>query len=263
MTEGKGRKQDLFSVRMHSSSRNAHLCGAERIVPKETLRETIDLMADRALVRGDRDLASISIRVDALDPEGIRHVSLLPIRTDECSEAEEAVNKAIGLLRQAGVTESVARQALHSLAQGGSPGGGNMRGAMLVETRTGSRMEPDSERGVRVTRMDLASDAREQLESRLADLQLQHPRVLDAVVLASKVAAIPGIVAEVCRSDDPDYTTGYVASRELGYVRIPNMKREGDPMGGRVFFIDGSGSLPEILKELEEVPYLITEIPVV
>ena len=29
-----------------------------------------------------------------------------------------------------------------------------------------------------------------------------------------------GVVAELCWSDDPDYTTGYVAGKNIGYVRI-------------------------------------------
>ena len=51
-------------------------------------------------------------------------------------------------------------------------------------------------------------------------------RVKEALMLASKAASWPDVIAEVCISDDPDYTTGYIASKELGYLRIPNIKRE-------------------------------------
>ena len=135
-----------------------------------------------------------------------------------------------------------------------------MRGGMLVHGQSGKRMEPDLERGIRVSRMDLAQQVRGQAWSLLQGLELGHPRVLEALILASKVAATSGIVAEVCRSDDPEYTTGYVASRELGYVRILNMKGAGDPLGGRVFFVDGTLSVEQITRDLEKSPCLISEI---
>ena len=45
----------------------------------------------------------------------------------------------------------------------------------------------------------------------------------EALVLASKVQSAEGIVGELCWSDDPDYTVGYVACNGI-YHRIPNMK---------------------------------------
>ena len=56
----------------------------------------------------------------------------------------------------------------------------------------------------------------------------------EALVLATKVQSCPGIVGELCWSDDPDYTVGYVACNGI-YHRIPNMKEMGNPIGGRVF----------------------------
>ena len=35
-----------------------------------------------------------------------------------------------------------------------------------------------------------------------------------SIVLATKVSAHPATVAELCWSDDPEYITGYVASRK-------------------------------------------------
>jgi 6-carboxyhexanoate--CoA ligase len=46
------------------------------------------------------------------------------------------------------------------------------------------------------------------------------------------------MVAELCWSDDPDYTAGYVASLTTGYVRFPFLKERGDEKGGRAFFVD-------------------------
>jgi 6-carboxyhexanoate--CoA ligase len=77
-------------------------------------------------------------------------------------------------------------------------------------------------------------------------------------VLASKVASAGGVLAELCVSDDPDYTTGYLACRKLGYLRIPNIKRAGSRRGGRVFFIKGDADLNGVISYLEEKPVLVT-----
>ena len=58
-------------------------------------------------------------------------------------------------------------------------------------------------------------------------------------MLATKVANAPGIVGEICVSDDPDYVTGYVATKEIGYCRITTIKEMGDPCGGRIFLYRG------------------------
>jgi len=95
-----------------------------------------------------------------------------------------------------------------------------MRGAMIIDARTGDRMEPDQERGVRASRFDWTDDALEAINRKLAVIGLTHFRTREALALATKVAHAPGMVAELCWSDDPDYTAGYVASRATGYVRF-------------------------------------------
>ncbi|MDJ1631243.1 6-carboxyhexanoate--CoA ligase [Bacillus velezensis] len=68
----------------------------------------------------------------------------------------------------------------------------------------------------------------------------EHSRIKEAHAIAAKVCAHPGIIAELCWSDDPDYITGYVAAKKLGYQRIAKMKNAGDESGRRIFFTDGS-----------------------
>ncbi|SPJ40912.1 6-carboxyhexanoate--CoA ligase [Corynebacterium diphtheriae subsp. lausannense] len=82
----------------------------------------------------------------------------------------------------------------------------------------------------------------------------------EALVLASKVMSTPGIVAEICISDDPAYTTGYVTAANT-YIRIPNMKDPYSPIGGRVFLLDTRLSTPEdTISYLEQQPVLITGV---
>ncbi len=64
-----------------------------------------------------------------------------------------------------------------------------------------------------------------------------HSRIKEALALASKVSWHPAAIAELCWSDDPDYITGYVASKKLGYQRITAMKEYGAEAGCRVFLL--------------------------
>jgi 6-carboxyhexanoate--CoA ligase len=135
-----------------------------------------------------------------------------------------------------------------------------MRGAALIEMESGRRLEPDQKRGVRATGMGMASPALSSLKRRLSRAGLNTPTVREALVLASKVAHAPGVVAELCISDDPGYTTGYIASRRFGYLRIPNMKKRGSREGGRAIFLRDDERVEKTLRYLEEVPVLVTAV---
>ena len=75
--------------------------------------------------------------------------------------------------------------------------------------------------------------------------------------MSAKALAAPGIVAEVCISDDPSYTTGYVAV-EGSYTALRNVKAEGGKQGGRVLFYSGAlSALPEAEQWLREKPVLV------
>ncbi len=255
-------REGLFSVRMHAGTGEKHLCGAERIVSEGRISETAGRMVERAMGHRQEGMTAFTIQVDLVDPDQIRKISLLPIRTVKTEGWLQAEQEALSLLVSAGVARQVAREALQAVGKGASPSGGNMRGGMVVDAGTGKRLEPDRERGVRVTRMDLAEEIRETILEGLKRRGIFHPRVLEAVILASKVASVPGIVAEFCRSDDPAYTTGYVASRELGYVRLPHIKERGDHFGGRVFFLKPGVPPNPVIRDLERLPCLVSEAEV-
>lgn len=108
-----------------------------------------------------------------------------------------------------------------------------LRGAILLDVDSLKRLENDPARGIRATYMDAAS------HNSVQELNGKNPYE-EAIVLATKVANAPNIIGEICISDDPNYTTGYFASIETGYVRITNMKRIGSEKGGRLFLYRGS-----------------------
>jgi len=133
-----------------------------------------------------------------------------------------------------------------------------MRGAAILDARTGRRLEPDKARGVRATLMGVEPRSRQSLRRRLGRLGINTPVVVEALTLASKVASAPGIIAELCASDDPGYTTGYISSRMLGYTRIANIKKKGSMSGGRVFFLKTGADVGVLKRYLENTPVLVT-----
>ncbi len=237
---------------MRASSNNRHLSGAERIVPVDAVAETTSALIARALSVPLGPPQTIYCSSEQIDPTTIQFSKLPDLHRYQVESAHEGRLAAMQLLNDAGLTKGRAYQALDLLAGGAGPGGMVMRGAVILDALTGERLEKDAARGVRVSRMDLFPACRFGVEALLAEAGLGHHRVLEALVLSGKVLQAPGIVAELCWSDAPDYLTGYVASPESGYQRISQLKEPGDVRGGRVFFIDRTKvALPELVDFLE------------
>ncbi|MBQ6246773.1 MAG: 8-amino-7-oxononanoate synthase [Kiritimatiellae bacterium] len=237
----------LFSVKMRASRGGDHVSGAERIVAAQAAPETAAALVRRALshAKGEPDFIGVKV----VQTKDVLRVKALPVATEEAATPREGLGIAARLLREAGVARA---DEVVAMMAGADP----MRGAMLVDVDTLERLEPDRARGVRATCMDAAG-----AQGRLPASAKNH--YAEAIVLASKVAAAPGIVAELCISDDPGYVTGYVASRTIGYRRITCMKELGDARGGRIFLCRGiAGDPAETIRFLEETPVLVEDIPV-
>jgi 6-carboxyhexanoate--CoA ligase len=253
--------EQLFSIRMRASRGGEHISGAERIVPAAALATCSAQMTQRALEhpRGVPD--AVRIGVDALDPGGIVSGQLPDLTTVRVRDVAAGRTAAVQELVRAGVGEAAARATLQLLAGGANPAGGGLRGAVLVDAESGTRLEPDPARGVRASRMDIAAVAEPELRKVLAAHGLDNEHVREALVLAGKVAMMPGFVAELCWSDDPDYSAGYVCSLQRGYVRYPYLKPLGDPNGGRAFFVRSAGFDREAaMAFLQQTPVLFERI---
>lgn len=234
----------LFSVKMRSSADGTHISGAERIVEKHEVPDVCAAMSKRALAHGKGQPDAITVTVTAIDRE-VERIPALPITEARCADPLDARDTVISALDPLTPHAAEAWKLLTTVR--------DMRGAILFHAATGARLEPDHARGVRVTSMDAAIATGEHPEAHSG-----KTRVTDALVLASKVAHHPAVFAEVCISDDPDYTTGYVASRKLGYLRVPNMKPAGSPMGGRLFVVD-TDDPADLIDYLEHTPVLVGE----
>ena len=236
-----------YSVKMRASRAGAHVSGAERIVPASSVPKIAALLAERALSHSKGVPDFVNVKVEALQGS-VRRVRALPVETHVTHSAAEGRALAAKLLASVGIGRADEILALFPESHG-------MRGAMLLDADTLERLEPDRERGVRATYMD-------DVESLGKGSVCGKNHYAEAIVLATKVQNAPGIVGEVCVSDDPDYVTGYVATRELGYRRITVVKDRGDPNGGRIFLYRGPREgVAETVRFLERTPLLVTDVP--
>lgn len=237
----------LYSIRMRGAEGGPHeeggrhISGAERIVEEHDLESVAASLIHRALQHSKGKSDFINIRIDAVHDEDIAYVDCIAIDEHQTESVKESHELAKELL-QSVVTNKAVEQAFTELGQ--LPG--NMRGAILLDANTGMRLDQDHMRGVRVSHMDACS----------TEIRPMNVHMREALVLATKVQSCPGIVGELCWSDDPDYTVGYVACNGV-YHRIPNMKDMGNPIGGRVFFIDINRPIHEIVDYLENITVLV------
>jgi 6-carboxyhexanoate--CoA ligase len=251
---------DLFSVRMRATAGGRHLSGAERIVRPPRLAETVQKLLDRA--HGKNVAADhVVMTIDAIPAEQVRSIGALDLVAAEAPDVPACQRAARWALERAGVSAAAVSAAMDALDRGPAASGGNMRGAMVMDARTGDRLEPDQERGIRASRFDWGDDAAGMVDRALTSLKLIHVRTNEALALASKVARAPGIIAELGWSDDPDYTAGYAAGPAFGYLRFPFMKQPGVPRGGRAFFVERSSwDLQTFRTYLEDVPVVIVTV---
>ena len=242
----------MWSVRMRAQKMGVHVSGAERLVEKD-LEKVI-----RELYRRPKDFDSMVITIEKVDAvEVVKRA--LPVQSYDFKDVDTSHQFAVELLSRCGVREEIARRAIEILKMGPNPKGGNMRGAILMDVETGERLEPDQERGIRTVRMDWKD--RKQVERELRKRGMKPfylKRFMDALAIATKNVYC-GVLGEICWSDDPDYTTGYVSCKSIGYVRVKPMKDKGNPIGGRVYFVRRE-ALEEVINCLEKKAILIEEL---
>lgn len=237
--------------RKRAPANEVHVSGAEGLYEESELSPAVRRYLQRALQhpRGKPD--KVVITIEEVGDRPLR-VPLLPVSTASCGSPNEARSLIVQMLRSLGITKKAVTNALRVVTA--QP---VMRGAALVRIRSGARAEPDRQRGVRVSRLGIEKSSLPLLGRRLASARLNTSIVREALTLASKVAAHPDIVAELCISDDPGYTTGYIASKQGGYVRIPHIKEPGDLRGGRIFFIREDTAIAPLIAYLETAPVIV------
>lgn len=230
-----------------------HISGAEGLHEAADIRKVVKEYVERALSHPKGKVDKIVLTIEDIRQKP-REISSLPLATVRCQRPVEGEKVARRLLQSLSISGRAADNAFSLIRKGG------MTGAAVITGGRGIRLEHDRQRGVRVSRLGLSRPASRSLASRLSRLGINTDTVREALTLASKVLSLGEIIAELCVSDDPDYTTGYIASNKFGYVRIPNIKSSRSKEGGRVFFATEGAGIEEISNYLERVPVMIREI---
>ena len=231
-----------------------HISGAEGLYPKVQIRAIVQEYITRAWKHPKGKPDSIVITIDKMQQKP-RPVTALPVTTLQCNSARQASSLVRKMLSASGISADAINSAFTLVRRKDA-----MRGAALVMAPSGRRVDPDRRRGIRASRLGIGKTAERQLSAALKKQAIDTQTVREAIILASKVASCAGVVAELCISDDPDYTTGYVASKTLGYVRVPHIKKTGNRCGGRVFFLSDAACLSSVLSYLEKTPVIIARV---
>ena len=232
-----------------------HISGAERILREDEVEQELINVYRRAITheRGKPDF--INFKIEEIDEDDIIYKKRLNINQHHVNSKEEGLNLAKELLKENAVSEESANIAIQTLLNLKE----SIHGAMLFDKDTGNRIDNRGIRGVRVTGM-ASADITKYRESLKNDGR-EGLHLEEALILASKIASCKGIAAELCWSDDPSYVIGYVGTKE-SYERIPILKDEGNPVGGRVFFVDANElnddyTLDDLIDYLEKQVVLI------
>lgn len=244
----------MWSVRMRASkvenNTEKHISGAEGIYKYSQIQKVIKQLFRRAFEHPKGEPDKIVITIEKIK-EDIKTVSALRVSTFFSNSPQEAFEFIKEKLRLLGISESAIFKAFEIIKK--YP----MRGATLIDANTAERLEKDKARGVRVSRIHMEKNKKACLIRQIKNLSDQPNRIIEALTIASKVMSCSEIIAEVCVSDNPDYTTGYIASREFGYLRVTNIKNKGESFGGRAFFIKTPCNLDALVNYLERKPVLI------
>lgn len=219
---------NLYSLKMRASRRGEHVSGAEKIIEQKDIKSYADSLIMRSLHHAKGQADFINIKIASVDETDILYLDALSVKKIDVRDAAEGRLEIIRFLQRLGMTQPERIMELFEETY-------SMRGAMLLDVHSLERLEPDKARGIRATFMDM-----ERQTGKQAKPEDTKNHFMEALVLATKVANAPGIIGEICISDDPDYVTGYVASKQEGYVRITRVKEAGSPLGGRIFLYDGS-----------------------
>ena len=230
-----------------------HISGAEGLYETSEIQKVVRRYVERALShsRGQADRITITIEDIKQKPQTI---TALPVVTIENATPKEGGKMARQLLQASNISKAAIDKAFGLIKKTG------MRGAALFTAEKGERLEPHRGRGIRVSRLGINKSALKHLSSRLSRYGINTETVQEALILASKVLSFKHVIAELCISDDPDYTTGYVATRKFGYVRIPHIKNKGSRSGGRAFFVREGIDVEDVATYLEKRPVMVGKI---
>jgi len=238
-----------FSIKMRASLENNHISGAERVVEKEKIQDVLKDIYEKI---SHKQFDNINIKIELI--KDIFFIDKpLEIKDYKFNSPIEANNFAVKILsKETGIKKECIEELINIIHTGASENKDNMRGAMIVNKNC-ERLEKDKNRGVRTTNVDFSD--REKFKEFLYKKGYTE-RTLDALAIATKNLNYPDILAEYCISDEPDYITGYIAIKNQ-YIRITPLKKDGNPKGGRIYFVKNNTDIEDLYDYLQNKTFLI------
>lgn len=244
-------RTSCYSIRMRASLKGKHISGAEGLYKEEDIGRIASGYSSRAMAHDKGRPDEVHITIERID-EAPLEISSLPLCTLKSLNPVSSGNAAKNILSESGISLKAVNAAFKLLT-----GGEDNPGAFLIDTY--GRRIMKGMKNIRASRMGITGRAGSNLARRLGRLGINNTTVKEALILASKVQNHPGIKGELCISDDPSYTTGYAATSDLGYIRLPHIKERGVKQGGRVFFVD-SEDIDELIEYMRNRPVIINRI---
>ena len=194
----------VYSIKMRASKDNKHISGAEKIVEENDLNEAINLLVKRAVSHSKGKSDFINIKIESINEKELEYLDPLEVTTVKVKDHVEGMEAVNIFLKKLGIQEDKSEKIIDILKKNG-----DMRGAIILDINTLERLEPDKNRGIRATYMDFEGAKINHLTKELKS----NAHFMEALALATKVSNAPHIIGEICYSDDPNYTAGYIASK--------------------------------------------------
>ncbi|WP_195250968.1 6-carboxyhexanoate--CoA ligase [Romboutsia sp. 1001713B170207_170306_H8] len=242
----------LYSIKMRSSKNDEHISGAECIVDEYNLEDAVFILLKRARNHSKGKSDFINIKIEEISKSKLEFVNPLEVTTIETNDIFESLECIKYILNKLGIDNDKSIKILKLFREIK-----NMRGAILLDINTLERLEEDRTRGIRATYMDFEDNSLYHLDK----CKAHNSHFTEALALSSKVTNAPNIFGEICYSDDPNYTAGYIACKKYGYIRFDNLKEIGDKRGGRIFlydpFLDKEYTLNDTINYIENTKVIV------
>lgn len=255
----------LYSLRMRAFIEQTHLAGGEDIVDLKSLPDRMLELFDRGMVPSSKKPLdpphSINIRIDPIDPGELLEETLLPVfclKTSSHHETWQFLEKAFNKVEESFEIAdlNIYKYAEELLSKDRLP----ISGASILLS-SGEILSPNGT-GIRVTHFGIRPSLRTDLTQESSiHVAGSGRRFIEALQISSKILSHPETIFELCFSDNPEYTTGYLSVRGIGYVRLPFAKPPEVRAGGRIIGLRKTfhpSGLPEIERYLTGVPVLFT-----
>lgn len=232
---------------MEDEGVSRHISGAEKILTEEQVYSSVNALIQRGLHHDKGEADFLNIKIEKANPEDIEYLEALKVTTVDVDNYQDGLMEVDKFLEETGAPSLSKLMPFLEATYA-------MRGAMLLDVRNLTRLEPDPDRGIRATYMDQERDGKKNILNTKNHYE-------EAIVLATKVVNCPGIIGEICISDDPDYVTGYVASKKAGYRRITKLKEKGSGNGGRIFLFDpAKATVEEAINYLQKKMVIVRNV---